>query len=696
MKYKSVLLIAVFVCIAQLFYGQERYTIRGEFPDHSLDNEYVLLYDRSALQGESERLKEAFIDSILVVDKVFHYEGTIDRKPFLASIYCSKGRHLKYSTTFIIEPGNVRIRITDWENEGDVLGTPINDDYNTYIIERGKQIGGRRSLKTGRGEIKKSGTYTRDDKHVSFQDAYKHTEEGRLRFLEKYAQYPDVVRYWLALYIDPTTVFGGFVLYCTIAIWFTNSIKVNMFLVGIVLIAICFLQAVLGLLQYFTVCYSPSIYKITGSFDNPAGFSACLCIGLPFIAFLLLKDNKRYIHLIGWIMGIIIIVAIILSYSRAGIISLATISTIFLYQRLDHKRMLRFFLLAGLVALILGCYWMKKDSADGRLLIWQSCINMVKDSPWMGHGLGSFEAHYMDYQAEYFRIYGQQNRYAMLADNVKHPFNEYMGILLNFGIIGLLILCAFIFLLIYCYKLNSTIEKKIALYTLISIGIFSLFSYPFTYPFTWIITFLSVLIIIREPIEVFFTVSWRKNIACAFAIVCSMIGIYKLVERTQAELEWGRISKLTFSDSYNEALPVYEELEKVLVDDPYFLYNYAAVLLEKKQYNKSLEIALQCRKYWADYDLELLIGESYQQLNNFDMAEKYYNSASMMCPSRFLPLYKLFYLYKSNNKIEKVLDVADLIINKPMKIKTSSILMMKKNVKNAIVHIKRGEYTVDP
>ena len=385
-----------------------------------------------------------------------------------------------------------------------------------------------------------------------------------------------IVQNWLITLF----VFGGFVLYCTIAIWFTNSIKVNMFLVGIVLIAICFLQAVLGLLQYFTVCYSPSIYKITGSFDNQAGFSACLCIGLPFIAFLLLKDNKRYIHLIGWIMGIIIIVAIILSYSRAGIISLATISTIFLYQRLIHRRMLRFFLLAGLVTLILGCYWMKKDSADGRLLIWQSCINMVKDSPWMGHGLGSFEAHYMDYQAEYFRIYGQQNRYAMLADNVKHPFNEYMGILLNFGIIGLLILCAFIFLLIYCYKLNSTIEKKIALYTLISIGIFSLFSYPFTYPFTWIITFLSVLIIIREPIEVFFTVSWRKNIACAFAIVCSMIGIYKLVERTQAELEWGRISKLTFSDSYNEALPAYEELEKVLVDDPYFLYNYAAVLLE--------------------------------------------------------------------------------------------------------------------
>ena len=302
----------------------------------------------------------------------------------------------------------------------------------------------------------------------------------------------------------------------------------------------------------------------------------------------------------------------------------------------------------------------------------------------MGHGLGSFEAHYMDYQAEYFRIYGQQNRYAMLADNVKHPFNEYMGILLNFGIIGLLILCVFIFLLIYCYKRNSTIEKKIALYTLISIGIFSLFSYPFTYPFTWIITFLSVLIIIREPIEVFFTVSWRKNIACAFVIVCSMIGIYKLVERTQAELEWGRISKLTFSDSYNEALPVYEELEKVLVDDPYFLYNYAAVLLEKKQYNKSLEIALQCRKYWADYDLELVIGENYQQLNKLKLAEKYYNSASMMCPSRFLPLYKLFHLYKTNGEKERSFAMAEIVISKPMKIKTATIRMMKREMEREI------------
>lgn len=62
MEHKSILLIIVFTFIAQLFYGQERYTIRGEFLDLSLDNESVLLYDRSVLQGESDRSKQVFID----------------------------------------------------------------------------------------------------------------------------------------------------------------------------------------------------------------------------------------------------------------------------------------------------------------------------------------------------------------------------------------------------------------------------------------------------------------------------------------------------------------------------------------------------------------------------------------------------------------------------------------------------------
>ena len=37
----------VFAFFAQLLLGQEKFTIRGEFPDNTLDGKYVLLIDSS-------------------------------------------------------------------------------------------------------------------------------------------------------------------------------------------------------------------------------------------------------------------------------------------------------------------------------------------------------------------------------------------------------------------------------------------------------------------------------------------------------------------------------------------------------------------------------------------------------------------------------------------------------------------------
>ena len=47
----------VFAFFAQLLLGQEKFTIRGEFPDNSLDGKYVLLIDKSYLLEEREGQK---------------------------------------------------------------------------------------------------------------------------------------------------------------------------------------------------------------------------------------------------------------------------------------------------------------------------------------------------------------------------------------------------------------------------------------------------------------------------------------------------------------------------------------------------------------------------------------------------------------------------------------------------------------
>ena len=133
--------------------------------------------------------------------------------------------------------------------------------------------------------------------------------------------------------------------------------------------------------------------------------------------------------------------------------------------------------------LFISVYQWKKDSADGRLLIWECTWEMIKDKPIIGHGIGAFEAHYMDYQADYFRKY-QDSEFAMLADNVKHPFNEFLSVGVQFGALGwilLIILCVFLF---YCYKRRPSPEGYTALLVLLSVAVFSMFSYPFSYPFT--------------------------------------------------------------------------------------------------------------------------------------------------------------------------------------------------------------------
>ena len=125
------------------------------------------LTNSSALSQEKERIKHLFIDSILVVDGKFHYEGVLSQKPFLAYLSSAgTGRNmLDLGLYFIVEPGNIHIRIANWADEGVVSGTPINEDYNTYMITR-------RSM------------------------------ENQLLFLEKYAQYPDVVRFHLSFLLN--------------------------------------------------------------------------------------------------------------------------------------------------------------------------------------------------------------------------------------------------------------------------------------------------------------------------------------------------------------------------------------------------------------------------------------------------------------------------------------------------------------
>jgi tetratricopeptide (TPR) repeat protein len=205
------------------------------------------------------------------------------------------------------------------------------------------------------------------------------------------------------------------------------------------------------------------------------------------------------------------------------------------------------------------------------------------------------------------------------------------------------------------------------------------------------VTFLAVFMLTVDYLKRIKIETWGRNIMYTATMMCFFWGLFKLGERTQSERSWQEASVLALCRSYDEALPYYVSLKHRFKDNPYFLYNYAAVLTEIKEYEKALEVALECRKYWADYDLDLMIGENYQHLNKPKQAEIYYKNASMMCPSRFVPLNFLYDLYEETGDRRKSLEVAVKVLDTPVKVKSLVVNQIRYKMKQAILKSKIQE-----
>ena len=198
MKEKLFFLIII-VFSAQLLLGQEKFTIRGEFPDNTLDGKYVLLIHKSYLLEEREGQKQAYDNSIKikVIGKEFFYEGTVTRKPYFAQIsYDGSSFHKETDINLFVEPGNIYIRMVDWDTDANVSGTSINEDYNTYILEREAQWSAV-YWNRDRRKVAEDSTKT-ENSNLLDTSVTEQRSEGRFTFLEKYAKYPNVIRVMLA------------------------------------------------------------------------------------------------------------------------------------------------------------------------------------------------------------------------------------------------------------------------------------------------------------------------------------------------------------------------------------------------------------------------------------------------------------------------------------------------------------------
>ena len=457
------------------------------------------------------------------------------------------------------------------------------------------------------------------------------------------------------------------------------------------IVGIGIVQSIYGIGQYLYWLGNIAApgFRISGSFDNPAGFAAALSVCFPFTLFLLHK-KKLYWKITGIFASLLFIVAIVLSESRTGIVTVTIISGIWdvktsnpeCLKSLGNKTKI-----VGsatlVITILVGLYFLKKDSADGRLLIWQCSGQMMADKPLFGHGTGGFQKEYMLYQADYFRNHPESG-YIMRADIVKHPFNEFILLFAEYGLVGGILFVFVAYLLIREYKKNKNNETFYPMLTLLAIAVFACFSYPLKYPFVRLILVFSAAIIMRN----------EPKCVCVSASVVRLLKPLVLIALTGMivltgqlfynEYYWNKIARRSLAGETKEVLPEYARLYPWMRGNGLFLYNYAAELNYIGDWKKSNELMTECSKLYNDNDVQLILADNYQQLKQYEQAEQHLKLAYEMIPNRFIPLYRLVQLYKLQKREDDAQNLAKLIIRKPIKIPSYEIDAIKTEMKKII------------
>lgn len=138
----------------------------------------------------------------------------------------------------------------------------------------------------------------------------------------------------------------------------------------------------------------------------------------------------------------IVCVALVFTFSRAAIISLVLISAIYLVSRPNKKTLFMAALVVPAVILFTpGAVWYRMGMgaeegaagmSAGRITdIWEPLMPQFFDKPFFGHGLQSV-------------LWAPAMRMSEMME-VTHPHSAYIGALIDFGVIGGLLLIAFWF-----------------------------------------------------------------------------------------------------------------------------------------------------------------------------------------------------------------------------------------------------------
>ena len=324
-------------------------------------------------------------------------------------------------------------------------------------------------------------------------------------------------------------------------------------------------------------------------------------------------------------------------------------------------------------------YNLKKDSADGRVLIGMVSLRMINDAPVFGKGISGFRAEYMNYQADFFRKHPNSSC-STYADDVETPFNEFLKILIEQGIIGLLLFLCVLYILFEKPVIAGLTRNLLPASIILFILIFGLFSYPFD-KLPFIVLFVFSIAILSKSRDSIFSIKRGFCImhGMTLIVLCFVLGIIvnNAYDYAKSCLSWNKALRC-FARNKEESLSRLEKLYQELDNNPVFLTTYGRALVFGERYHESTIVLEKAVLRLPQSTSYIELGKNYEAKNLPLVALDRWEQAGFMVPSRFTPLYLTMKLHFKNGEYRQAKEYAERILVKKIKIDNPEVEKMKR------------------
>ncbi|MBQ8520385.1 MAG: O-antigen ligase family protein [Bacteroides sp.] len=433
-----------------------------------------------------------------------------------------------------------------------------------------------------------------------------------------------------------------------------NSHSIN---IGVKLLVVWLLilagaiEAIWGLLQVYG--YEPSnhsLYALTGSFYNPGPYSGFLAMCVPVALHEWLEGKRVWKH-VSLAALVLMLVVLPSGMSRSAWLAALVASGYVLGMHYREKvcRYWKYFCVGGLllVVLAIGAYYWKKDSADGRLLMWKVATQAVLDQPWQGVGWEYVAGAYGDAQERYFASGAASEQEAHVAGAPEYVFNEYLQVAMAWGVPAL---CGILLLVGGCFYLGHRGRMFGVCGGLLSLGMFSFSSYPFQFV-EFIVALIALLVACMMRLR---NVCLQVSVLIIGIVVC---------------------------------LYLYDYREEHPIRKAHTMFERAHSLHKAGEWEASTELLKETMRISSDAMILNIIGKNCQALGYYEEAEEWFIRSTHRLPNRIYPYYLLAKLYAECSDVfarEKLEWAVKMVLEKEAKVESTAIRQMREEVKDLL------------